>query len=138
MKRVSEGQGDAVPQRYPPVIPREAEKLQLAACAGPLLLDAATAWGKWQERRDGQGVRCDWGKALPGPAQGQGTQQPRCVTVQTSSHLDDGVADTPSLLAEHRVLEGLVHYNIGYFLQVHITGVCREEKYCKDLALFGP
>lgn len=48
----------------------------------------------------------------------------------TSSHLDDGVADAPSLLAEHRVFERLVHYNIGHFLQVHITGVCREEEYC--------
>lgn len=56
----------------------------------------------------------------------------------TSSHLDDGVTDAPSLLAEHTVFEGLVHYNIGHFLQVHITGVCREEKYCQEAALFGP
>lgn len=73
---VPEEQGDAGPHRYPPVIPREAEKLQLAACASPTApLDAAIAWGKWQERRDGQGIRArGWGKALPGPAQGQPTQ----------------------------------------------------------------
>lgn len=34
---VPEGQSDAVPHRYPSVIPKEAEKLQLAAYAGPLL-----------------------------------------------------------------------------------------------------
>lgn len=55
-----------------------------------------------------------------------------------SSHLDDGVADAPCLLAEHTVFEGLVHYNIGHFLQVHIAGVCREEKHCQDPAPFVP
>lgn len=34
---VLEGQGDAVPHRYPSMIPKEVEKLQLAACASPLL-----------------------------------------------------------------------------------------------------
>lgn len=65
-----EGQGDAVPHRYPPVIPRGRKDGTGCLCCPNALLDAATAWGKWQERRDGQGVRArEWGKALPGPAQ---------------------------------------------------------------------
>lgn len=55
-----------------------------------------------------------------------------------SSHLDDGVADASCLPAEHAVFEGLVHYNIGHFLQVHVAGVCGEEKHCQDAAAAVP
>lgn len=110
--------------------------MQLTACARRLLV-----WMLPLHRANGRR-----GKLAEGPERRAGTKpllaQPRdklkCFAVWTTrrSHLDDGVADAPCLLAEHTVFEGLVHYNIGHFFQVHVAGICREEKHGQDPAPF--
>lgn len=103
-------------------------------------LDPATAGGKWRREGLAEGSECRAGKKpllLPANNNQHRLTVFHCQDTRIS-YLDDGVADAPCLLAEHTVFEGLVHYNIGHFIQVHAAGVCREEKRCQDPAHFVP
>lgn len=134
MKRVPEGQGDAGPHRYPPVIPRGQKSCSLlpvlAHCSSGCCHCMGQVAGEERWPR-GQSTWLEQSPSWPSPGTTPTTAQVfRCPDM--SSHLDDGVADAPGFLAEHTVFEGLVHYNVGHFFQVHVTGVCREEEYCQD------
>lgn len=121
-------------------MPREAWKLHLTACTHQLnswILPLQVASGR---EKLADGSECKAGKKpllLPANNNQHRLTVFHCQDTRIS-YLDDGVADAPCLLAEHTVFEGLVHYNIGHFIQVHAAGVCREEKRCQDPAHFVP
>ena len=43
-----------------------------------------------------------------------------------NTDLNNGVADAARFLAEHLVLQGLVHDDVGHLLQVHSAGFWKE------------
>lgn len=49
-------------------------------------------------------------------------------SISPSPHLNDGVAHASCFLAEHTVLQRMVHNHIGHFLQVHSSWIWRQRR----------